>query len=451
MIVTFQRLESIRGMMKMMLILMLMLMVVTPISRMDGSTTTRNSATVPSVLVSAFIVPYNTGTARTVALWLSRHPKIVGPQPSSSSSKQTTTTTRAISRLLLYKQDDFGIGADNMSISPKEDSSSNSSSISRSTTQETEEQTNIGTSRRLDEMVLVEQQDSHHHHHHHSSADVQSVESVKHINKILPTINYMHAQQGQHPQQQHDDDDNDYEMDLDVMKLVSSEVSLNYFIAHSIIGKNESDDTTYLSSLMAKTTSTSSSSIIRSRQNAITDIPINVILQRTLDTIEDVAVHLRRIPYSERAVSGDDNQVLVLTPEQQHGGRKTVVVLGSGWAAHALMKVVDCTKVRLIIVSPSNHFVFTPMLASASVGTVEYRSMTEAVRAANPCIDGKCFLLLYVFFSTTCVYRSAEFILFCITLLHRTTHISISLCVSHYFYTYICIWFKTRLFGRESY
>jgi hypothetical protein len=31
--------------------------------------------------------------------------------------------------------------------------------------------------------------------------------------------------------------------------------------------------------------------------------------------------------------------------------------------------------------------VFTPMLASASVGTVEYRSMTESVRDANPMID----------------------------------------------------------------
>jgi len=27
-----------------------------------------------------------------------------------------------------------------------------------------------------------------------------------------------------------------------------------------------------------------------------------------------------------------------------------------------------------VVVSPVNHFVFTPMLASASVGTIEYRS-----------------------------------------------------------------------------
>lgn len=42
---------------------------------------------------------------------------------------------------------------------------------------------------------------------------------------------------------------------------------------------------------------------------------------------------------------------------------------------------------RIVVVSPVNHFVFTPMLASAAVGTVEYRSMTEPIRVTNPYID----------------------------------------------------------------
>ena len=106
-------------------------------------------------------------------------------------------------------------------------------------------------------------------------------------------------------------------------------------------------------------------------------LPLSLLIDRTWDTVEDILVHVRRIPYEKGWVD--------LT-EAQEASRKTVVVLGSGWAAHALMKVADCNKLRLIIVSPSNHFVFTPMLASAAVGTVEYRSMTEAVRAANPMI-----------------------------------------------------------------
>jgi hypothetical protein len=106
-------------------------------------------------------------------------------------------------------------------------------------------------------------------------------------------------------------------------------------------------------------------------------VPIDVLSERAMDTVEDIWQHLRRIPY--------EKGIKTLSPEEDQT-RKTVVVLGSGWAAHALMKVANCNKLRIIVVSPSNHFVFTPMLASAAVGTVEYRSMTEAVRSANPMI-----------------------------------------------------------------
>lgn len=109
-----------------------------------------------------------------------------------------------------------------------------------------------------------------------------------------------------------------------------------------------------------------------------TGLPLDIVMERTWDTMEDVMVHLRRKDFEDGK--------LKLSPEQEQK-RKTVVVLGSGWAAHALMKVADCSKLRLIVVSPTNHFVFTPMLASSAVGTVEYRSMTEAVRSANPLID----------------------------------------------------------------
>jgi hypothetical protein len=95
-------------------------------------------------------------------------------------------------------------------------------------------------------------------------------------------------------------------------------------------------------------------------------LPLGLLLERTWDTAEDIFMHLRRIPYEKGWTE--------LSPEEEVT-RKTIVVLGSGWAAHALMKVADCNKLRLIVISPSNHFVFTPMLASAAVGTVEFRSM----------------------------------------------------------------------------
>eukprot|EP00428_Durinskia_dybowskii_P017855 CAMPEP_0170215400 /NCGR_PEP_ID=MMETSP0116_2-20130129/7336_1 /TAXON_ID=400756 /ORGANISM="Durinskia baltica, Strain CSIRO CS-38" /LENGTH=707 /DNA_ID=CAMNT_0010465975 /DNA_START=1 /DNA_END=2122 /DNA_ORIENTATION=- len=111
-------------------------------------------------------------------------------------------------------------------------------------------------------------------------------------------------------------------------------------------------------------------------------VPVDLLLSRGVDTLEDITLHLSRIPYRKRYRDGDITSGPLLERK-----RRTVVILGSGWAAHALIKVADCCKLRLIVVSPSNHFVFTPMLASSAVGTVEYRSMTEAVRAANPYID----------------------------------------------------------------
>jgi NADH dehydrogenase FAD-containing subunit len=109
-------------------------------------------------------------------------------------------------------------------------------------------------------------------------------------------------------------------------------------------------------------------------------LPIGALVQRVLDTAEDAYLHLKRLPYEfDWAVE----------PPKVEGKRRreTVVVLGTGWAAHALLKTIDTNLAKVVVVSPINHFVFTPMLASAAVGTVEYRSMTEAIRACNPLID----------------------------------------------------------------
>jgi NADH dehydrogenase FAD-containing subunit len=61
-----------------------------------------------------------------------------------------------------------------------------------------------------------------------------------------------------------------------------------------------------------------------------------------------------------------------------------VLVIGSGWASHALIKCLDSQRYRSLVVSPTNYFVFTPMLASTSVGTTETRSIIEATRDSNP-------------------------------------------------------------------
>ena len=65
---------------------------------------------------------------------------------------------------------------------------------------------------------------------------------------------------------------------------------------------------------------------------------------------------------------------------QPNGLKEKIVVLGTGWGAASFLKDVDTSKYDVTVVSPRNYFLFTPMLAGASVGTVEFRSITEPIR-----------------------------------------------------------------------
>lgn len=63
--------------------------------------------------------------------------------------------------------------------------------------------------------------------------------------------------------------------------------------------------------------------------------------------------------------------------------KERIVVLGTGWGAAAFLSDIDASKYDVTVVSPRNYFLFTPMLAGSSVGTVEFRSITEPVRQIN--------------------------------------------------------------------
>ncbi|KAE8711390.1 Internal alternative NAD(P)H-ubiquinone oxidoreductase A1 [Hibiscus syriacus] len=64
-----------------------------------------------------------------------------------------------------------------------------------------------------------------------------------------------------------------------------------------------------------------------------------------------------------------------------------VVVLGSGWAGCRLMKGLDPNLYDIVCVSPRNHMVFTPLLASTCVGTLEFRSVAEPIARIQPSIS----------------------------------------------------------------
>lgn len=98
------------------------------------------------------------------------------------------------------------------------------------------------------------------------------------------------------------------------------------------------------------------------------------------------------IPVSEHALSpkrgGPKNLPIasVLVDDEDSPGmaaqkdKPKMVILGTGWGSIALLKTLNPGDYHVTVVSPVNHFLFTPMLPSATVGTLEFRSLVEPVR-----------------------------------------------------------------------
>ncbi|OAP62587.1 hypothetical protein AYL99_01814 [Fonsecaea erecta] len=60
--------------------------------------------------------------------------------------------------------------------------------------------------------------------------------------------------------------------------------------------------------------------------------------------------------------------------------KKTLVILGTGWGSVSLLKNLDTENYNVVVVSPRNYFLFTPLLPSCTTGTIEHRSIMEPIR-----------------------------------------------------------------------
>ncbi|KAK5165522.1 uncharacterized protein LTR77_009051 [Saxophila tyrrhenica] len=83
----------------------------------------------------------------------------------------------------------------------------------------------------------------------------------------------------------------------------------------------------------------------------------------------------KNLPIVDYFIDDDDTDDM---KTQKH--KPKLVILGTGWGSVALLKQLDPGDYHVTVVSPSNHFLFTPMLPSATVGTLELRSLVEPVR-----------------------------------------------------------------------
>ncbi|KAJ5585463.1 uncharacterized protein N7459_005263 [Penicillium hispanicum] len=96
--------------------------------------------------------------------------------------------------------------------------------------------------------------------------------------------------------------------------------------------------------------------------------------------VSELALNPRRggpknLPIADFLVSDYDSESML---EQKDKPR--LVILGTGWGSIALLKNLNPCDYHVTVVSPTNYFLFTPMLPSATVGTLGLRSLVEPVR-----------------------------------------------------------------------
>ena len=54
--------------------------------------------------------------------------------------------------------------------------------------------------------------------------------------------------------------------------------------------------------------------------------------------------------------------------------------VGTGWGSISLLKKLDTENYNVVVISPRNFFLFTPLLPSCTTGTIEHRSIMEPIR-----------------------------------------------------------------------
>ncbi|KAF4125382.1 NADH dehydrogenase [Geosmithia morbida] len=83
----------------------------------------------------------------------------------------------------------------------------------------------------------------------------------------------------------------------------------------------------------------------------------------------------KNLPIAEAFIDDNDSE-----ENRRQVQKPRLVVLGGGWGSVALLKDLDPDQYHVTVIAPTNYFLFTPMLPSATVGTLELRSLVEPIR-----------------------------------------------------------------------
>lgn len=91
----------------------------------------------------------------------------------------------------------------------------------------------------------------------------------------------------------------------------------------------------------------------------------------------------KNLPIAEVFIDDDEAGTRQLSKSKPR-----LVILGGGWGGVALLKELNPDDYNVTVISPTNYFLFTPMLPSATVGTLELRSLVEPIRRILARVNG---------------------------------------------------------------
>jgi len=91
----------------------------------------------------------------------------------------------------------------------------------------------------------------------------------------------------------------------------------------------------------------------------------------------------KNLPICDVFIDDDD-----CTAMREQKDKPKLVILGGGWGSVALLKELNPDDYHVTVISPTNYFLFTPMLPSATVGTLQLKSLVEPIRRILHKVNG---------------------------------------------------------------
>lgn len=91
----------------------------------------------------------------------------------------------------------------------------------------------------------------------------------------------------------------------------------------------------------------------------------------------------KNLPIADVFIDDDDSEA-----KRKLKQKPRLVILGGGWGGVAMLKDLNPDEYHVTVISPTNYFLFTPMLPSATVGTLELRSLVEPIRRILSRVNG---------------------------------------------------------------